>query len=158
MSRLSSPYLAAVLAIGAAAILPATAAHADGYGRGNGYGANEDVYVVHQRESCRDRRDDNTAGGAVTGAIVGGAAAAVPGAVVGAVIGGSIGNSATHCGYDRDRYAYNNGDYDYNYDNDRHYRDHYRRDDYGYRSDGYYGYDRRDPYYGDRRHSDRDGW
>ena len=156
MSRLSSPYLAAVLAIGSAAILPA-AAHADNYS----YYGNDGAYVIHndRGESCRDRRDGNTAGGAVTGAIVGGAAAAVPGAVVGAVIGGSIGNSATHCGYYRDRYAYDdrNG-YDYNYDNDRRYRDHYRRDDYGYRSDGYYGYDRRDPYYGDRRHNDRDGW
>jgi hypothetical protein len=135
--------LAGGLALACAATAAPMAANAHDY---DGY-QDGDVYVYHRNDhdySCRERRNDNTAGGAVAGAIVGGAAGAVPGAFVGAILGGAIGNEGTRCYY-RDTYSYS---YDDDYDDygGRRYdgRRYYRESDYSYR----------DPYY-ERRYERR---
>lgn len=85
-----------------------------------GYGAYERRYGAYRYSgesdnrayvdsSCRNRRDNNTAGGAVLGAILGGVIGSnvaargnrtegtVVGALVGGVAGGAIGRSTAHC-------------------------------------------------------------
>ena len=123
---------------------------------------------------CHQRRDSNTVGGAVLGSVLGAVAGsnaasrhnrtegAVAGAVVGGVIGGSIGADSTRCrdprdetsyydqDYDRDAYAYDDGQYVYGGG----YRRSYRSNEssrsyqgYGYnRSYSGYGYGQDDQY------------
>lgn len=152
--------LAGGLALACAAMAAPMAASAHDYDRYQ----DGDVYVYHRDDrgyrrddrgyNCRERRNDNAAGGAVAGAIVGGAAGAVPGAFVGAILGGAVGSESTRCYY-RDSYSYSYNDYDYDddyYNNGRYEgRRYYRETDYGYR----------DPYYGrrsERRYHRYNNW
>ncbi|MBW8733194.1 MAG: hypothetical protein JF571_02600 [Asticcacaulis sp.] len=136
----------AAVAVASAVMLPVAASAHDGYGY------DDDDYVVVRPHHHGDRCSGNTAGGVVTGAIVGGAAGAVPGAVVGAVIGGAIGSDTNACHYrggyaydDDDDYVYETRGYDRNaYDRSYNSRYSYSRSNYGYR----------DPYYGNRHRSD----
>lgn len=142
--------LASGLALACAAMAAPLAANADdydGYQDGDVYVYRHDDRGYHRNDrgySCRERRNDNAAGGAVAGAIVGGAAGAIPGAFVGAIVGGAVGSEGTRCYY-RDTYSYSRYDGDDYYDN-RSYerRRYYRDDDYSYR----------DPYY-ERRYERR---
>ncbi len=95
----------------------------------------QDGYYHH--ESCYDRDQDASAGGALTGAVVGGAAAGPVGAVVGAAVGGSAGDDSVHC-----RYEHDDGYYDTGYRDGGYYRDDGNYDNHG----GLYGSNYREGY------------
>ncbi len=73
------------------------------------YEGTTDYYAAYRNTPCEERRENNTAAGAVIGALAGAALGsniaghgvrtegAVLGAVVGGVAGGSIGRSSAHC-------------------------------------------------------------